>query len=217
MRKMYKVFATGFALALVLASPQTAITSHAFGFNADAPEHEGSHGDQSPWQNPDSSSSSSGGSSSSSPSDSGSSPDGGSSYDGGSSSDSGAPSDGGTSVPAPAKNPNDVTMGVEGGQKFRTVMAGDHKSFQIFHCGISRATFTVGNADGTGVAYKTVALAKGEDNLWYANITFDEGVDTADYAVGVTKGDANYLYTELGVSGIKINGTLALSIVPLQE
>ena len=40
MRKLYKVLATAFAMALVLASPQTAITSHAFGFNADAPEHE---------------------------------------------------------------------------------------------------------------------------------------------------------------------------------
>lgn len=216
MRKMYKVFATGFALALVLASPQTAITSHTFGFNADAPEHD--YAGDSDFSLPDPDAGSSGNNSFESSSSSGSdSSGGGSSYDGGSSSDSGAPSDGGTSVPAPAKNPNDVTMGVEGGQKFRTVMAGDHKSFQIFHCGISRATFTVGNADGTGVAYKTVALAKGEDNLWYANITFAEGVDTADYAVGVTKGDANYLYTELGVSGIKINGTLALSIVPLQE
>ena len=89
------------------------------------------------------------------------------------------------------------------------------QSFQIFHCGISRATFTVGNADGTGVAYKTVALAKGEDNLWYANITFAEGVDTADYAVGVTKGDANYLYTELGVSGIKIKRNFCPPSTPI--
>lgn len=207
MRKMYKVFATGFALALVLASPQTAITSHAFGFNIDAPEHDYAGDSDFSLPDPDAGSSGSGSFESSSSSGSDSS-GGGLSYDGGSS------SDGGTSVSAPAKNPNDVTVGVEGGQKFRIVMAGDHTSFQIFHCGVSRATFTVGNADGTGVAYKTVALAKGEDNLWYANITFAEGVDTADYAVGVTKGDANYLYTELGVSGIKLNGTLVLSTVP---
>lgn len=206
MRKLYKVLATAFAMALVLASPQTAITSHAFGFNADAPEHEYGGDSDFNLSDPDSGSSSS--SSGSSSSDSGSSDSG--SYDGGSS-DNGA-----SYTPVAKKNPNDVTMGVEGGQKFRMVMAGDHKSFQVYHCGVSKATYTVGNADGTGVAYKTAALVKGEDNLWYVNITFADDVDTTGYAIGMTKGDANYLYTELGVSGIKINGTLALSTVPVQ-
>lgn len=210
MKKLYKVLATAFAMALVFSTPQATITSHAFGFNADAPEgdHSNSGGSIDDIGSPDS------GSSSSSSYDSGSSEsyNGGSSYDAG----SGSSDNGGSYTPAVKKNPNDVTMGAEGGQKFRTVMAGDHKSFQIYHCGISRATYTVGNADGTGVAYKTAALVKGEDNLWYMNITFADDVDTTGYAVGMTKGDANYLYTELGVSGIKINGTLALSTVPVQ-
>ena len=194
----------------MFSTPQATITSHAFGFNADAPEgdHSNSGGSIDDIGSPDS------GSSSSSSYDGGSSEsyNGGSSYDAG----SGSSDNGGSYTPAVKKNPNDVTMGVEGGQKFRTVMAGDHKSFQIYHCGISRATYTVGNADGAGVAYKTAALVKGEDNLWYMNITFADDVDTTGYAVGMTKGDANYLYTELGVSGIKINGTLALSTVPVQ-
>ena len=227
MKKLYKVFATAFAMALVFSAPQATITSHAFGFNADAPEgdHSNSSGSIDDIGSPDSgsysdfSSSSDSGSSSSSY-DSSSSDDSGSSesYNGGSSYDAGSGSsdNGGSYTPAVKKNPNDVTMGVEGGQKFRTVMAGDHKSFQVYHCGISRATYTVGNADGTGVAYKTAALVKGEDNLWYMDITFADDVDTTGYAVGMTKGDANYLYTELGVSGIKINGTLALSTVPVQ-
>ena len=210
MKKLYKVLATAFAMALVFSTPQATITSHAFGFNADAPEgdHSNSGGSIDDIGSPDS------GSSSSSSYDGGSSEsyNGGSSYDAG----SGSSDNGGSYTPAVKKNPNDVTMGVEGGQKFRTVMAGDHKSFQIYHCGISRATYTVGNADGAGVAYKTAALVKGEDNLWYVNITFADDVDTTGYAVGMTKGDANYLYTELGVSGIKINGTLALSTVPVQ-
>lgn len=223
MKKLYKVFATAFAMALVFSTPQATITSHAFGFNADAPEgdHSNSGGSIDDIGSPDSgSSSSSSYDSGSSSYDSGSSYDGGSSesYNGGSSYDAGSGSsdNGGSYTPAVKKNPNDVTMGVEGGQKFRTVMAGDHKSFQVYHCGISRATYTVGNADGTGVAYKTAALVKGEDNLWYMDITFADDVDTTGYAVGMTKGDANYLYTELGVSGIKINGTLALSTVPVQ-
>lgn len=210
MKKLYKVLATAFAMALVFSTPQATITSHAFGFNADAPEgdHSNSGGSIDDIGSPDS------GSSSSSSYDGGSSEsyNGGSSYDAG----SGSSDNGGSYTPAVKKNPNDVTMGVEGGQKFRTVMAGDHKSLQIYHCGISRATYTVGNADGAGVAYKTAALVKGEDNLWYMNITFADDVDTTGYAVGMTKGDANYLYTELGVSGIKINGTLALSTVPVQ-
>ena len=210
MKKLYKVLATAFAMALVFSTPQATITSHAFVFNADAPEgdHSNSGGSIDDIGSPDS------GSSSSSSYDGGSSEsyNGGSSYDAG----SGSSDNGGSYTPAVKKNPNDVTMGVEGGQKFRTVMAGDHKSFQIYHCGISRATYTVGNADGAGVAYKTAALVKGEDNLWYMNITFADDVDTTGYAVGMTKGDANYLYTELGVSGIKINGTLALSTVPVQ-
>lgn len=210
MKKLYKVLATAFAMALVFSTPQATITSHAFGFNADAPEgdHSNSGGSIDDIGSPDS------GSSSSSSYDGGSSEsyNGGSSYDAG----SGSSDNGGSYTPAVKKNPNDVTMGVEGGQKFRTVMAGDHKSFQIYHCGISRVTYTVGNADGAGVAYKTAALVKGEDNLWYMNITFADDVDTTGYAVGMTKGDANYLYTELGVSGIKINGTLALSTVPVQ-
>ena len=210
MKKLYKVLATAFAMALVFSTPQATITSHAFGFNADAPEgdHSNSGGSIDDIGSPDS------GSSSSSSYDGGSSEsyNGGSSYDAG----SGSSDNGGSYTPAVKKNPNDVTMGVEGGQKFRTVMAGDHKAFQIYHFGISRATYTVGNADGAGVAYKTAALVKGEDNLWYMNITFADDVDTTGYAVGMTKGDANYLYTELGVSGIKINGTLALSTVPVQ-
>ena len=223
MKKLYKVLATAFVMGLVLTAPKTAITSHAFGFNADAPEHssdDGRTGSIDDAGSPDSGSSSSNSSDSSSSYDSGSS-DSGSSYDSGSSEsyDGGSSSsdNGAASAPAVKKNPNDVTMGIDGGQKFRTVMAGDHKSFQIYHCGISRATYTVGNADGTGVAYKTAALAKGDDSLWYLNITFADDVDTTDYAVGMTKGDANYLYTELGVSGIKINGTLALSTVPEEQ
>lgn len=221
MKKLYKVLATAFVMGLVLTSPRTAITSHAFGFNADAPEHSSDDGRDGSIDDTLGSGSSDSGSSYSDfgSYDSGSSDSGSyesNSYDGGSSYNSGSSDNGTSSTPAPRTNPNDVTMGVESGQKFRTVMAGDHKSFQIYHCGISRATYTVGNADGAGVAYKTAALVKGEDNLWYVNITFADDVDTTGYAVGMTKGDANYLYTELGVSGIKINGTLALSTVPVQ-
>lgn len=225
MKKLYKVLATAFAMALVFTAPQMTMTTHAFGFNEDAPEHDYAGDSDFSLSDPDAGSSSSSGSSNggsssysepshseqsySEPSYSESYQDSEPSYTENASSGN----DVASFAPAVKKNPNDLTMGVEGGQRFRTVMAGDHKSFQVFHCGISKATFTVGNADGTGVAYKTAALAKGEDNLWYINIAFDETVDTTGYAIGVTKGDASYLYTELGVSGIKINGTLALSTV----
>ena len=88
MKKLYKVFATAFAMALVFSTPQATITSHAFGFNADAPEgdHSNSGGSIDDIGSPDS------GSSSSSSYDGGSSEsyNGGSSYDAGSgSSDNG--------------------------------------------------------------------------------------------------------------------------------
>ena len=49
------------------------------------------------------------------------------------------------------------------------------------------------------MAFSTVALEKGEDGLWYANIKFAEGVDATGFTVSATAGDATYLYTELGV------------------
>lgn len=82
MKKLYKVFATAFAMALVFSTPQATITSHAFGFNADAPEgdHSNSGGSIDDIGSPDSGSSSS------------SSYDGGSSesYNGGSSDNGGS-------------------------------------------------------------------------------------------------------------------------------
>lgn len=109
---------------------------------------------------------------------------------------------------------NDVTVNVTGGQKFRIVTASDHTTYQVYHCGISRASFKVTDADGNAVAFSEVTLQKGEDNLWYMNISFAKGVDTKDFTVTVTKGDATYLSSNLGVSGIKVNGVLALSTVP---
>ena len=73
------------------------------------------------------------------------------------------------------------------------------------------------DADGNAIAFSNVTLAQGEDKLWYVNISFAESVDTKDFTVSVTKGDATYLSTELGVSGIKINGTAVLSTVPATE
>lgn len=226
-KNIYRILATAFAMALMVASPTTAITSHAYGFNPDA------HDDTDYGMRPSGGGSSDSGSSSSS-SDSGShssgSSDSGSSYSSGSSdsgsSDSGSSYGGGFGFNADAhddtdygvrpstNSANDVTVNVTGGQKFRSVMNADHTVYQVYHCGISRATFVVADDKGNTVAFKNVALEQGEDNLWYLNIKFADGVDTKGYVVGVTKGDATYLKTELGVSGLKINGTVVLSTVP---
>lgn len=225
-KNIYKILATAFAMALMVASPATAITSRAQGFIGDF-----EHGDDTDYgmrpsgggssDSSSSSSSSDSGSHSSGSSDSGSS-DSGSSYSGGSSDTSshgfvgdfehGDTTDYG--VRPSTNSANDVTVNVTGGQKFRSVMNADHTVYQVYHCGISRATFVVADDKGNTVAFKNVALEQGEDNLWYLNIKFADGVDTKGYAVGVTKGDATYLKTELGVSGLKINGTVVLSTVP---
>lgn len=172
----------------------------------------------------------------SAPSDSGSHDDGGSSEnssyeDNSSSVNSSSTSDSSSSSSsAPAsttpnkaastgagKKSNDVTVNVTGGQKFRIVTASDHTTYQVYHCGISRASFKVTDADGNAVAFSEVALQKGDDNLWYMNISYAKGVDTKDFTVTVTKGDATYLSSNLGVSGIKVNGVLALSTVPATD
>lgn len=233
--KIYRILATGFALTLIVASPGTCITSHAQGFDIDATMYDdGTTMPDDAWG--DSSSGDSGASSNessepaapapeySAPSDSGSHEDSGSYEDNSSSYDSGSSS----SAPASTtpnkaastgagKKSNDVTVNVTGGQKFRIVTASDHTTYQVYHCGISRASFKVTDADGNAVAFSEVALQKGEDNLWYMNISFAKGVDTKDFTVTVTKGDATYLSSNLGVSGIKVNGVLALSTVPATD
>lgn len=225
-KNTYKILASAFALGLFAASPATSITTHALGFNADAPEHESGGGTM-----PDNywSSSSSSDSGSSSSSDSSSSHEGGSnsgSHDSGSSNSGsgysggsydGGSSDNGSAAPAPVSVPYSFTTKAGDNQTFRIVENAAHTSYQVMHCGNTIAVIAVADADGNTVAYKTVAVAQGEDNLWYLNITLADGVDATGYTVKVSKGDVTYLSTTLGVSGIKINGALALSTVPVQQ
>ena len=134
--------------------------------------------------------------------------------DSGSSGNSGSSANGGSSVVSSGTAKNSTNVNVTGGQKFRIVTNADYMAYQVYHCGISQASFAVTDADGNAVAFSSVKLEKGEDGLWYLNIAFAEGVDTKDFTVTVTKGDASYLATKLGVSGIKINGRVELSTYP---
>lgn len=249
MKKLYKVLAAAFAFALVLASPNMAIMSHAQGFNADAPEHESGDGERPAdhhWHYDEGSNSSDSGSSNPAPSDSGSQDSGNQNtgnHDSGNqdsgnhdsgSSDSGSSYGGGLGFNANAteyydenntkpgtelpKNPNDLSMSTTGGQSFRIVMSDDHTSYNVYHCGIVRAGFDVTDLEKNPVVYKTVALEQGEDNLWYVNITIEGDADPmTSYSVRTVKGDRTYLYTTLGVSGIKVNGVLLMSTVPAQQ
>ena len=213
--KIYKLMATAFAMALVMTSPMMTVTSHAQGFNPGA--HDDTDRGKMPsgyHDNVDSPSSSSSGSSSSGSSSSGSSSGGGSSdngdsYDNGGS-DNGGSDNGSSNGSNTVNNPNDVTVGTTGGQKFRIVMNDKHTAYEVYHCGISRVSFTVTDAEGNAVAYSTVTLEQDENGLWYENITFAESVDTKGLTLNVTKGDSLYLGTELGVRGIKINGKVVL-------
>ncbi|GFI61361.1 hypothetical protein IMSAG049_00519 [Clostridiales bacterium] len=228
---MYKVLAAACAMAVVVASPAMTMTTHAHGFNINAGEDNGGNVtvDDNYWDNywSDSSSSNDGGSSSSEPSydeptfEEPSAPSEAPSYSDNSASGSNVSSSnsngGAATAPRAAGNANSKTVNVEGGQKFKIVMNADHTAYQVYHCGINRATFNVADKEGNAVAFSTVALEKGEDGLWYANIKFAEGVDTTGFTVSATAGDATYLYTELGVSGIKVNGVAALSTVPVVE
>ncbi len=234
---MYKVLAAACAMAVVVASPAMTMTTHAHGFNIDAGHDNGGDVtvDDDYWNNQswvEDSSNNSGSSNEPSyneptfeepsapsyeaPSYSDSSTSGSNASSSNSSASSS--SNGGTATaPKAAGNANSKTVNVEGGQKFKIVMNADHTAYQVYHCGINRATFNVADKEGNAVAFSTVALEKGEDGLWYANIKFAEGVDTTGFTVSATAGDAAYLSTELGVSGIKVNGTVALSTVPVAE
>lgn len=232
MKKLYSILATAFAFAFIVASPVTSTTSHAegWGFNIDSPGHMDGDSGVSSWEgtSPDNNSSKESNSNGSYSYESNSHENSGghsdiSDYnDGyGFNTDTEGHYDGDEGVsswdtPAPAKNSNDVTTSVTGGQSFRIVMNKTHTSYEVYHCGIVKAGFAVTDAKGNAVTYKNVALEQGEDKLWYANITFADGVDTTGYVVTATKGDATYLSTTLGVSGIKVNGVLALSTVPVQ-
>lgn len=234
-KNIYRILATAFAMALVVASPATSITSHAIGFNPNSPEDTTDYGKRPSNSSSDSSSSSSSDSGFSNYTDNSSNSYTDNSYnnytDNSSNSytensfnngsgigfNANSPEDTTNYGTKPSNNANDITVGVTGGQKFRIVMNGDHKSYQIYHCGISKITFNVTDAKDNIIAYKTVTLEQGEDKLWYANITFAEGVDTKDFTVNVLKGDATYLSTELCVSGIKVNGVIALSTVPATD
>lgn len=228
-KNTYKILASAFALGLFVTSPATSITTHALGFNADAQEHYDGDDEVSVWENWSDSSSSSSDSGSSSSSDrssshesssnsgshdSGSSNSGsgysGGSYDGGS-------SDNGSAAPAPVSVPYSFTTKAGDNQTFRIVENGKNTAYQIMHCGNTIAIITLADADGNTVTYKKVAVEQGEDNLWYLNMSLADGVDATGYTVKVSKGDVTYLSTTLGVSGIKINGALALSTVPVQQ
>lgn len=228
-KNTYKILASAFALGLFVTSPATSITTHALGFNADAQEHYDGDDEVSVWENWSDSSSSSSDSGSSSSSDrssshesssnsgshdSGSSNSGsgysGGSYDGGS-------SDNGSAAPAPVSVPYSFTTKAGDNQTFRIVENGKNTAYQIMHCGNTIAIITLADADGNTVTYKKVAVEQSEDNLWYLNMSLADGVDATGYTVKVSKGDVTYLSTTLGVSGIKINGALALSTVPVQQ
>lgn len=229
-KNIYRLIATVMALGLMAGSPMASITSMACNHEGSGGGFDGEHqhgdgigndglgGDDGSSSGGGSSSrssgGSSGGSSSGSSSSGGSSSGSSSSYDGGSSYsepsyDGGGSSDnGGSCAPAPAYNPNDVTVGTAGGQKFRVVMGCDHTSYQVFHCGISKVSFAVADSKGNAVAYDKVELVQGEDGLWYLNVAFAEDVDTKNFTVTPTAGDMTYLSATLCVSGIKVNGTL---------
>ena len=199
-KNIYKLLAGTFAMALVVASPMASMTTHAQGFNADAPMH--ADGDGKRPSNQDNSGSTSS-------SSSGSSSSGGSSYTEPSYSGSSDNGNNSSDNSATVKSPNDVTVGVAGGQKFRIVMKDDHTSYQIYHCGISKITFNVTDAEDNIIAYKTITLEQDENGMGYVNIQVDETLDAEKLTVNVLKGDATYMST-LGVSGIKVNGEVKL-------
>lgn len=219
MKRFYKLFAALFAFALIVASPATTITSHALGFNP------GAHDDTDYGKRPNFDFENTPAPSTPAPStpapapstpapkveDSGSS-NSGSGFNQNAHDDTDYGKRPGNSWGQEV--PNDVTVNVPGVQKFRSVMNKDHTVYEVYHCGISRASFKVTDAEGNVVTFKYVKLEQGEDGLWYLNITLPADVDVKGLTVALTKGDLAYLASELSISGIQLNGTVMLLTAP---
>lgn len=229
-KNVYKTLAAAFAVALVVSSPATSITSQAYGFNADA------HDDTDRGIMPDdywasvsgtSSSTSSSSIESSQPAtapastpapapkveesgsvNSGSSSNGGSSNSGSSNSSS---SNSGSSIASASVYEGSV-ISVEGYEKARHVKNAGAGTYQIWHMGINQYSFKVVCGEST-MGYKDAGLAQLEDGRWTLNITTDASVDTTGWTIMGTKGDRTYL-PKLGIMAISINGTV---IVDLEE
>lgn len=225
MKKLYKVLATASALALIVASPNMTITSHAFGFDIDAKEDTSGAGycsdeHTAEWNAEYDSSSSDSGSSSSGSSDSGSSNS--SSRDSGSSNSSSTHteivyneageaqtvvvSDGGSSYVKPNYTPGSQTSA--GKQNFREVVNAGAGTYKVIHCGSEKMTFTLKDADGKAKAADSIALKTLADGRWAINFTVKD-------ATGCTIGaplDRTYMYDTLGVSCVTINDTVIIDI-----
>lgn len=240
MKKFYKVFAAVLAIGLIAGTPAASLTTHAQGMGFNPNAHDDTDYGEMPsdyWETRDPSTgekkSNESSSNQSQNDQTASAPNVDAGISGSSGGNGSVNESGGMGFNPDAhddtdygempddywtkNDPNDVPTKVEGGQTFRSVMNGDHTVYEVYHCGVSVATFIVTDAEGNRVAFKNVALEKGEDGLWYLNITFAEGVDVTGYVVSLTKGDLFYLAEQLGVSGLMINGVNALSTLPVTD
>lgn len=238
MRKnMFKALMAAFAVGILVSSPSATMTTHAFGFNDEGPIDDTHRGEWSldDWDDYDNSDDSSSDTTvdydepsydepsyeePSQPSES----NGGSSnesYDGGSSSSSSSTSSSSSAdVAQPVAEPKDKNaenVKVPECQTFRITKDPTRSIFNIYHMGGRKASFVAKDADGKEVTYNTIKLEKGDDGLWYLNVTYPATVDTTTLVMEVRAGDETYLSTTLGVSGIKMNGVLAISTIPVEE
>ena len=204
-KNLYKVLAASLAFGLMVATPMTSLTAHAAGSNAGAKDDTDygtmpdGYWDVTP----------------STPSTPAPAPN--VQYSGSSSSSYSLPSPSALEYDknweAVRRNPNDSKVNV-GKQDFRSVMSSNHKQYDIYHKGSSVARFIVAGADGKAVKYSDVTVKAGDDGNYYAEITMPADVDVTDMTVVLTKGDASYIYTTLGVYGIKLNGEVSLLAAP---
>lgn len=246
-KNMFKALMAAFAVGILVSSPSATMTTHAFGFDdegpiddtqreewslddwddydnsddsssdttvdyddlyADEPDYDEPSYDEPSYEEPSQPSESNGGSSNES-------------HDGGSSSSSSSTSSSSSAdVAQPVARPKDKNaenVKVPESQTFRITKDPTRSIFDIYHMGGRKASFVAKDADGKEVTYNTIKLEKGDDGLWYLNVTYPATVDTTTLVMEVRAGDETYLSTTLGVSGIKMNGVLAISTIPVEE
>ncbi|MBD5504892.1 MAG: hypothetical protein HDR09_14460 [Lachnospiraceae bacterium] len=101
------------------------------------------------------------------------------------------------------------TVTISGYETWRQEASAVSGTFTVYHKGIKQYTLQLKDKDGSAVSYKSAGIIQSEDGKYYINIVTAGGVDTTGWTVATVKGTSAYL-PRLGVSGVCINGTVAV-------
>ncbi|MBD5402234.1 hypothetical protein HDR58_05485 [bacterium] len=101
------------------------------------------------------------------------------------------------------------TVTISGYETWRQEASAVSGTFTVYHKGIKQYTLQLKDGDDNPVSCKGSGIIQSEDGKYYINIVTAGGVDTTGWTAATVKGTSTYL-PKLGVSGVCINGTVAV-------